>query len=196
MRMKLRIKFLTKIFLYLIHNSTNKNILFSILKVEIDKLSRIIIIITFNIRLLYYIRFNIKGKLKIMKTSCNNFSTTDSQKELFKKLNSTNTLSEVQTYIEKVLELRGFSSQSVQDKVLLLTEELGELAKAIRKYSPNAFVDHQRLENYDTIESEIADVFIVLVSVANKLNINIFECLKEKEQKNINRVWKINNEVK
>jgi NTP pyrophosphatase (non-canonical NTP hydrolase) len=118
------------------------------------------------------------------------------QKELFEYLNTANTLSEVQTYIEKVLELRGFSGQSVQDKLLLLTEEVGELAKSIRKYSPNASVDCQRLGNYDTVESEIADVFIVLISVANKLSLDIFECLKEKERKNISRVWKINSEIK
>lgn len=130
-----------------------------------------------------------------MQTKCRTFDAPESQKELFEQLNSTDTLSEVQTYIGKVLELRGFSGQSVQDKILLLTEELGELAKAIRKYSPNASVDHQRLGNYDTVENEIADVFIVLISIANKLNIDIFKCLKEKEQKNINRVWKINDEV-
>ena len=131
-----------------------------------------------------------------MQTKYHNSDAIKSQKELFEDLNSANTLSEVQTYIGKVLELRGFSGQLVQNKVLLLTEELGELAKAIRKYSPNASIDHQRLENYDTVESEIADVFIVLVSIANKLNINIFECLKGKEKKNINRVWTINNEIR
>lgn len=48
----------------------------------------------------------------------------------------------------------------------------------------------EKQSNYDTIESEVADVFYVLSCVCNKLDIDIFNCLKEKESKNINRVWK------
>ena len=44
----------------------------------------------------------------------------------------------------------------------------------------------------DTIESEIADCFYVLVSVASYLNIDVFKSLKGKEQENINRVWEKN----
>ena len=116
------------------------------------------------------------------------------QKELFENLNSDSTLSDIQDYISKVLELRGFSNQTVKDKLLLLTEELGELTKAVRKNSPGASVDHNRICNYDSIESEIADVLIVLISIANVLNIDVFKCLKEKEKININRTWKINDE--
>ena len=35
--------------------------------------------------------------------------------------------------------------------------------------------DKDKLYNYDTIESEIADCFIVLTSICNKLNINMFD---------------------
>lgn len=116
-----------------------------------------------------------------------------SQKELFKKLKSDSTLQEVQNYIKKVLELRGLSRQTVPDKLLLLTEEIGGLAKAIRKNLSGASVDQERINNYDSVESEIADVLIVLISLANTMDIDIFKCLKEKEQININRTWKINN---
>lgn len=49
--------------------------------------------------------------------------------------------------------------------------------------------DIKKQFNYDTIESEVADVFYVLNCVCNKLNIDIFNCIKEKEGKNIDRVW-------
>ena len=114
------------------------------------------------------------------------------QKRLFENLNSRNSLPEIQDYISKVLKLRGFSNQTVQDKILLLTEEVGELAKAVRKFSPDSSIDESRLGNYDTVESEIADVFIVLISIANKIGIDVFNCLKEKEEKNVRRTWKIN----
>ena len=114
------------------------------------------------------------------------------QKELFENLNSLSTLPQIQDYISKVLELRGFSNQTVQDKLLLLIEEVGELAKSVRKFSSRASVDERKLSNYSNVESELADVFIVLVSVADKLNLDLFECLKQKESENINRVWKLN----
>lgn len=117
----------------------------------------------------------------------------ESQKELFESLELDSSLLDIQTYIKKVLELRGFSNQTIKDKLLLLTEEVGELTKAIRKNSPGASVDHNRIYNYDSIESEIADVLIVLISVANLLNIDVFRCLKEKEKVNISRKWKIND---
>lgn len=53
-------------------------------------------------------------------------------------------------------------------------------------------MDERKLSNYSNVESELADVFIVLVSVADKLNLDLFECLKQKESENINRVWKLN----
>ena len=116
------------------------------------------------------------------------------QKELFENLKQSSTLPDIQAYIKKVLQLRGFEGQTVKDKLLLLAEEVGELAKAVRKNSSGASVDPEKIQNYDSVESEIADVLIVLISVANTLDIDIFESLKEKEQININRKWKINCE--
>lgn len=118
------------------------------------------------------------------------------QKELFENLKQSSTLPDIQAYIKKVLQLRGFEGQTVKDKLLLLAEEVGELAKAVRKNSSGASVDPEKIQNYDSVESEIADVLIVLISVANTLDIDIFESLKEKEQININRKWKINSENK
>lgn len=113
------------------------------------------------------------------------------QNKLFKLLNKENTIDEIQEYIKKVIELRGFANQNIQDKMLLLLEETGELAKAIRKTLPETPIDYNKIENYTSIEEEIADVFIVLVSICNKLNINLYEALKNKEEKNIKRNWKI-----
>lgn len=55
------------------------------------------------------------------------------QLELYKKLNEQNSLRDVQKYVNKVNEIRGFNNQEVTKTMLLLTEEVGELAKAIRK---------------------------------------------------------------
>ena len=100
--------------------------------------------------------------------------------ELWKNLKEDNTLEEVQEYIRKVIEIRGFSNQSIEQAMLLLTEEIGELAKAIRKEKTTMSIDNNKIRNYDTIESEVADVFIVLCTICNKLNINLFSSLKYK----------------
>lgn len=114
------------------------------------------------------------------------------QFELYEALNEKISLNEMQNYIKKIITIRGFSKQRVQDKMLLLFEETGELAKAIRKTLPEASVDYEKIENYTDVEEEIADIFIVLVSICNRLNINLYEAIKKKENKNIKRQWKLN----
>ena len=114
------------------------------------------------------------------------------QNKLYEFLNENNSLNEIQDYIRKIITIRGFSEQRVQDKMLLLLEETGELAKAIRKTLPDASIDNKKKENNTDIEEEIADVFIVLVSICNRLNINLYDAMRKKEEKNIKRQWKVN----
>lgn len=112
------------------------------------------------------------------------------QEKLLSSLSKKSSIDEVQEYIKEVINLRGFSKQRIQDTMLLLLEETGELAKAIRKTLPDASIDYDKIENYTDIKEEIADVFIVLATVCNKLNINMYDALKEKEEKNVKRTWK------
>ena len=105
------------------------------------------------------------------------------------ELNENNTVQEVQKYIKKVIEIRGFADQKIEKTMLLLLEEVGELAKSIRKNATNMRIDNDKINHYDTIESEIADVFIVLSSICNKLGIDLFKSIKDKEE-NIKRTWK------
>lgn len=111
------------------------------------------------------------------------------QLELWNKLNESSSLQEIQKYIKDVTDIRGFSNQEIEQTMLILIEEVGELAKSIRKNATNMNIDNKKISNYDTIESEVADVFIVLNSVCNKLNIDLFKALKDKEEENIKRVW-------
>lgn len=111
------------------------------------------------------------------------------QLELWNNLKNNNSLMQIQDYIRNVVNLRGFSEQTVEKTMLLLTEEVGELAKAIRKEKKLIAIDRSKIENYDTIESEVADVFFVLCCICNKLNIDLFSVLKDKESENIERKW-------
>lgn len=113
----------------------------------------------------------------------------NSQIDLWNKLNENNTLQEVQKYIKDVIEIRGFSNQEIEKTMLLFLEEVGELAKSIRKSATDMSIDSNKANHYDTIESEVADVFIVLCSVCNKLEIDLYQALKDKEEENIKRIW-------
>jgi len=50
-------------------------------------------------------------------------------------LNHVDTLQGTQSYIEDVMDKRGFKKESLPDKFMLLIEEIGELAKSVRKQS-------------------------------------------------------------
>lgn len=118
----------------------------------------------------------------------------DDQKNLFSQLSDRTTLPELQKYIKNVIELRGFSNKSIQDEMLLILEETGELAKAIRKKLPNGTIDKDKISHYTEIEEEVADVFIVLAELCNILNIDLYSAVLCKEKENIERKWSRNNE--
>ena len=113
------------------------------------------------------------------------------QQELLKKLTDKSSINEIQSYIKEVMQIRGFNKEKSSDKILLLVEEVGELAKAIRKNENNLGIDKTKEYNYSSIESEIADVFIVLLSICDILNINLLKAFLNKEEENIKRIWSV-----
>lgn len=115
------------------------------------------------------------------------------QKALLSEISKNSSLTQIQEYIKKVTEIRGFSQQPVSETMLLLLEETGELAKAVRKSRTTMSYDPEKIYNYDTVESEAADVFFVLTALCNSLDINIFNSLKEKELINCERNWKFSS---
>ncbi|MCY7008443.1 nucleotide pyrophosphohydrolase [Fusobacterium simiae] len=114
------------------------------------------------------------------------------QQDLLKKLSKENSINEIQTYIKKIMDIRGFNKEKSSDKILLLVEEVGELAKAIRKNERKLGIDKSKESNYSSVESEIADVFIVLLSLCDVLNIDLFKAFLDKEEENIKRIWSVN----
>ena len=113
------------------------------------------------------------------------------QQELLKKLTDKSSINEIQSYIKEVMHIRGFNKEKSSDKILLLVEEVGELAKAIRKNENNLGIDKTKEYNYSSIESEIADVFIVLLSICDILNIDLLKAFLNKEEENIKRIWSV-----
>lgn len=97
------------------------------------------------------------------------------------------TLQDVQDYVEKMMRIRGFHDQELSKTFMLFLEECGELSKAARKSSRQLGVD-KNSEEFDT-EHEAADVFILLLAICNKLDINLESAFRKKEAINKKRKW-------
>ena len=114
---------------------------------------------------------------------------TMTQMDLLNQITRNSSLTQLQTYNEKIAKLRGFSNESIQETMLALLEEVGELARAIRYTETNMAIDTDKEQNNESIEGEVADVFVVLMTVCSKLGINLHDALIEKERKNCQRNW-------
>ncbi len=95
----------------------------------------------------------------------------------------------LQEYIHTMVVRRGFDKETPRDVLLLMVEEVGELAKAVRKHV-GLKSDEERKERYPALESELADVFIYLLDLANLLEVSLVRALRDKEQENEKRSWK------
>lgn len=96
-------------------------------------------------------------------------------------------LKTLQKYIHEVVIQRGFGDEQPRDILLLMMEEVGELAKVIRKLS-GIKIDATK-NNYALLEDELADVFIYLLDLAGTLEVDLFSAFYSKEQKNSKRSW-------
>lgn len=90
----------------------------------------------------------------------------------------------LQAYYKRFAEERGWAEESARDTMLLLTEEIGELARAIRKTA-----GLKRDAGYDGISllDELADVQLYLVHLANVLDVSLSDAITQKMNKNHNR---------
>ncbi len=98
-------------------------------------------------------------------------------------------LNDLQSYVKTMLELRNLKGNPPELEMLMLTEEVGELAKAIRKDYSSLKIDNAKASNYGKASSEIIDVLIVLLGLCNSLDINLEQAFLEKESENIKREW-------
>lgn len=67
----------------------------------------------------------------------------------------------------------------------MFTEEVGELAKAIRKET--GFKGEKKSDNHDNLREEFADVLNYLMELANRFDVNLAEVYFEKHKINQTR---------
>lgn len=98
------------------------------------------------------------------------------------------TIKHLQEYIAGKIAQRGFEDETLQERLLLLAEEIGELVKSCRKIS-GMNVDQGR-ETTSRAGEEIADVINMVFAVGIELGINIEEKFLQKEARIDKRFYK------
>ncbi len=98
------------------------------------------------------------------------------------------TLADLQQYVRELVTERGFDKdKDIAKKFMMLTEEVGEFAKASRKAAGLHFAD-------DSLQSdaalEAADVLIVLLGICNLMGIDLEQAFRDKEEINKQRTWR------
>ncbi|HEX8917841.1 MAG TPA: MazG nucleotide pyrophosphohydrolase domain-containing protein [Chloroflexota bacterium] len=96
-------------------------------------------------------------------------------------------LKALQNYLAEVCQERGWTKDSPSEKFVLFIEEVGELAKAMRK-SAGRYVEQAKQSNA-SLEEEFADVLSYLLDLANCYHVDLEDAFREKERVNQSRRW-------
>ena len=98
------------------------------------------------------------------------------------------TLNDLQAYVAAVCEERGWTKDTPAEKFVLFVEEVGELAKAMRKAA--GLYDEPAKQRTMPLEEEFADVLSYLLDLANCFEVDLEQVFRAKEQVNQSRTWK------
>ncbi len=109
-------------------------------------------------------------------------------REIVEKMDENTTVAFLQKYIDEMVHVRGWQYETPRDTMLLLTEELGELAKEVRKSCTNIQNDTAK-DNTPNLAGEIGDVFLMLMALCRTLDVDLLEAFKQKELINCGRNW-------
>lgn len=91
---------------------------------------------------------------------------------------------EAQNIVDNWIKEHGVRYFDVKTNMIVLTEEVGEMARVIaRQYGEQSVKDGEILN----LEEEIADVLWVLICIANQTGIDLTEAMKKTIEKKTNR---------
>ncbi len=97
----------------------------------------------------------------------------------------------LQNYVAEKCKERGFDKAEDLETYLLLSEEIGEMAKAIRKRRKLFTVsdDTGDCKAQEQLAEEMADVLSYLLELANRFGIDLEKAFRDKEAINDTRSW-------
>jgi NTP pyrophosphatase (non-canonical NTP hydrolase) len=94
------------------------------------------------------------------------------------------TIKEAQETVDSWIKTYGVRYFNELTNMAILTEEVGELAKVMaRKYGEQSFKSGEK----DNLEDELADVFWVLLCIANQTGTDLTSALQKNMEKKTNR---------
>lgn len=96
------------------------------------------------------------------------------KEQILNCLSREDSLDLIQKYVEEKIDMDTFNKEDVSSEMFRLFFNVIELGKEIR-------ISLQE-DNVKNSESKIADIFLVLISICNSLNINLFDAILEKEK--------------
>jgi NTP pyrophosphatase (non-canonical NTP hydrolase) len=101
------------------------------------------------------------------------------------------TTADLQRFIHDLEAHHGWLDVDLVHNVFLMVEEVGELAKAIRRYE-KIFPEGKAPPTEDArkeVAHEIVDVLNYLLAIANRLDIDVESAFREKNAENLTRTW-------
>jgi len=103
------------------------------------------------------------------------------------------TLADLQQYMDAVCKERGWDKNDPLETFLLFSEEVGELAKAIRDhrglYQEEAKAHKKSASTKQALEEEFADVLGYVLDLANHFGVDLEQAFRDKEAVNEKRDW-------
>lgn len=96
------------------------------------------------------------------------------------------TLRDFQNYVADLVKERGFEKGTTPEVFMLFLEECGEMAKAARKTQKMKTDKNSEQFHFD---HEAADVFIYLLDICNRFNVDLEKAFRDKEEINKKRIW-------
>ncbi|MBI3924025.1 MAG: RS21-C6 protein [Armatimonadetes bacterium] len=100
----------------------------------------------------------------------------------------TATLPELQAYVAQACRERGWDRATDLECFLLFVEEVGELARAIRRRR-NLFDEKGKARDEGELAEELADLLSYLLDLSNRLGVDLEEAFRAKEERNLGREW-------
>jgi NTP pyrophosphatase (non-canonical NTP hydrolase) len=103
-------------------------------------------------------------------------------------------LADLQAFIHQLEAFHGWLDVDLVHNVFLMVEEVGELAKALRKYekifgeaAQGPAPSHEAARQH--VGEEIVDVMNYLLAIANRLGLDLEASFREKNALNLTRRW-------
>lgn len=104
-------------------------------------------------------------------------------------LDKVQSLADLQAYISEQCIKRGWDKRTDLERMAMLTEEVGEVAKEIRRHQGR--MGYKKPENTDHLAEELIDALNFIVDIANSNKIDLEKAFKTKWDAVQTREWHI-----